>query len=264
MQGRRLGGGAAACRGRRARGMPRPAPPCPVRTSNQCSPLPCPAPQQFIIRPDCRAAAAAAPSTAAAPPPCRRRRGGQYHIVSAAPHPSPAAGHQRSAHRGGGAARCRGRARPVIPARERCRHGHGHRRGCGAAHRDPQPQGARECGPRTLHVQHMHNARRTCNCTCSACAHAPATHAHALRQPQDAATPWTRTVHHPSPPPPRARTQEYTRKKIADFLHSHTAYELIPESGKVVVLDVDLPVRQAFHALHEQVGPGLDAPDRVA
>eukprot|EP00198_Chlamydomonas_reinhardtii_P013855 XP_001703192.1 predicted protein [Chlamydomonas reinhardtii] len=46
--------------------------------------------------------------------------------------------------------------------------------------------------------------------------------------------------------------QEYTRKKIADFLHSHTAYELIPESGKVVVLDVDLPVRQAFHALHEQ------------
>lgn len=48
-------------------------------------------------------------------------------------------------------------------------------------------------------------------------------------------------------------TQEYTRKKVADFLHSHTAYELIPESGKVVVLDVDLPVRQAFHALLEQV-----------
>ena len=49
--------------------------------------------------------------------------------------------------------------------------------------------------------------------------------------------------------------QEYTRKKISDFLHSHTAYELIPESGKVIVIDVDLPVRQAFHALHEQVGP---------
>jgi hypothetical protein len=48
--------------------------------------------------------------------------------------------------------------------------------------------------------------------------------------------------------------QEYTRKKIGDFLHSHTAYELIPESGKVIVIDVDLPVRQAFHALHEQVG----------
>ena len=32
------------------------------------------------------------------------------------------------------------------------------------------------------------------------------------------------------------------------------AYELIPESGKVVLLDVDLPMRQAFHALHEQGG----------
>jgi hypothetical protein len=39
---------------------------------------------------------------------------------------------------------------------------------------------------------------------------------------------------------------------VSDFLHGHTAYELIPESGKVVMLDVDLPVRQAFHALHEQ------------
>jgi hypothetical protein len=53
--------------------------------------------------------------------------------------------------------------------------------------------------------------------------------------------------------------QEYTRKKIADFLHSHTAYELIPESGKVVVLDADLPMRQAFHALHEQVLLGVRA-----
>jgi hypothetical protein len=44
----------------------------------------------------------------------------------------------------------------------------------------------------------------------------------------------------PPPPPP----QEYSCKKIRDFLHSHTAYELIPESGKVVLLDVDLPVRQ--------------------
>ncbi len=79
-------------------------------------------------------------------------------------------------------------------------------------------------------------------------------------------------IHNPKEP-------EYTRKKVAtdlsvflhlsqalfltafpnifqvsDFLHGHTAYELIPESGKVVVIDVDLPVRQAFHALHEQVG----------
>lgn len=39
---------------------------------------------------------------------------------------------------------------------------------------------------------------------------------------------------------------------IHDFLHAHKAFELIPESGKVVVLDVDLSVRQAFHALYEQ------------
>jgi hypothetical protein len=49
-------------------------------------------------------------------------------------------------------------------------------------------------------------------------------------------------------------SQDLTKKKVSDFLHGHTAYELIPESGKVVLLDVDLPVRQAFHALHEQVG----------
>lgn len=46
---------------------------------------------------------------------------------------------------------------------------------------------------------------------------------------------------------------------MSDFLHAHSAYELIPESGKVVVLDCDLPVRQAFHALHEQVqGPACN------
>ena len=44
----------------------------------------------------------------------------------------------------------------------------------------------------------------------------------------------------------------YTRKRVRDFLSNHTCYELIPESGKVVLLDIDLPVRQAFHALHEQ------------
>ena len=54
----------------------------------------------------------------------------------------------------------------------------------------------------------------------------------------------------PLPPP---WFQDLTKKKVSDFLHAHTAYELIPESGKVVVLDCDLPVRQAFHALHEQV-----------
>ncbi|KAK9867655.1 hypothetical protein WJX84_008764 [Apatococcus fuscideae] len=44
----------------------------------------------------------------------------------------------------------------------------------------------------------------------------------------------------------------YTRKKIREFLCIHTAYELIPESGKIIMLDADLPMRQGFHALHEQ------------
>uniref|UniRef100_A0A7S0WNV7 CBS domain-containing protein n=1 Tax=Pyramimonas obovata TaxID=1411642 RepID=A0A7S0WNV7_9CHLO len=47
-------------------------------------------------------------------------------------------------------------------------------------------------------------------------------------------------------------TPEVTRARISEFLHRHTAYELIPESGKVVVLDTSLPVQQAFHALFEQ------------
>lgn len=46
--------------------------------------------------------------------------------------------------------------------------------------------------------------------------------------------------------------QAATRKKVRDFLASHTAYELIPESGKVVLIDVDFSVRKAFHALSEQ------------
>ncbi len=52
----------------------------------------------------------------------------------------------------------------------------------------------------------------------------------------------------------QADDPEYTRRKVKDFLLTHTAYELIPESGKVVLLDSALPIRQAFHALHEQVG----------
>jgi len=44
----------------------------------------------------------------------------------------------------------------------------------------------------------------------------------------------------------------FTRRKVKEFLSHHSAYELIPESGKVVLLDVDLPLRQAFHALYEQ------------
>ncbi|CAM6101562.1 unnamed protein product [Calypogeia fissa] len=43
-----------------------------------------------------------------------------------------------------------------------------------------------------------------------------------------------------------------SRQRIADFLLRYTAYDLLPESGKVVALDVMLPVKQAFHALYEQ------------
>ncbi|XP_047319386.1 sucrose nonfermenting 4-like protein isoform X2 [Impatiens glandulifera] len=45
---------------------------------------------------------------------------------------------------------------------------------------------------------------------------------------------------------------EFSRLRISDFLSSHTTYELLPESGKVIALDIDLPVKQAFHILHEQ------------
>ncbi|KAL6784463.1 SNRKBG1 [Auxenochlorella protothecoides x Auxenochlorella symbiontica] len=58
---------------------------------------------------------------------------------------------------------------------------------------------------------------------------------------------------HPGPGPMAdAEEPAHTSRSIHDFLGSHTAYELIPESGKVVLLDVDLPMRQALHALHEQ------------
>ncbi|KAG9132788.1 hypothetical protein Leryth_014061 [Lithospermum erythrorhizon] len=43
-----------------------------------------------------------------------------------------------------------------------------------------------------------------------------------------------------------------SRLRISGFLSSHTAYELLPESGKAIALDVELPVKQAFHILHEQ------------
>ncbi|AES91833.2 putative CBS domain, immunoglobulin E-set [Medicago truncatula] len=43
-----------------------------------------------------------------------------------------------------------------------------------------------------------------------------------------------------------------SRQRISTYLSMRTAYELLPESGKVVTLDVDLPVKQAFHILHEQ------------
>ncbi|KAJ6848271.1 sucrose nonfermenting 4-like protein [Iris pallida] len=45
---------------------------------------------------------------------------------------------------------------------------------------------------------------------------------------------------------------EISRHHISVFLTSHTSYELLPESGKVIALDVNLPVKQAFHILYEQ------------
>ncbi|XP_011071458.1 sucrose nonfermenting 4-like protein [Sesamum indicum] len=45
---------------------------------------------------------------------------------------------------------------------------------------------------------------------------------------------------------------EISRHRIAVFMSTHMAYELLPESGKVIALDVELPVKQAFHILHEQ------------
>ncbi|KAL1803790.1 hypothetical protein ACET3Z_032437 [Daucus carota] len=45
---------------------------------------------------------------------------------------------------------------------------------------------------------------------------------------------------------------EVSRHRISVFLSTHTAYELLPDSGKVIALDVNLPVKQAFHILHEQ------------
>ncbi|XP_031376692.1 sucrose nonfermenting 4-like protein isoform X2 [Punica granatum] len=44
-----------------------------------------------------------------------------------------------------------------------------------------------------------------------------------------------------------------SRLRVSAFLSAHTAYELLPESGKVVALDINLPVKQAFHILYEQL-----------
>ncbi|KAL6142615.1 hypothetical protein ACLB2K_060892 [Fragaria x ananassa] len=49
---------------------------------------------------------------------------------------------------------------------------------------------------------------------------------------------------------------EVSRDRIAVFLSTHKVYELLPESGKVVALDVGLAVKEAFHILYEQGIPG--------
>lgn len=43
-----------------------------------------------------------------------------------------------------------------------------------------------------------------------------------------------------------------SRRQINEFLTSHTVYEILPDSGKVVVLDLSMPIKRAFHVLHEQ------------
>jgi CBS domain-containing protein len=48
---------------------------------------------------------------------------------------------------------------------------------------------------------------------------------------------------------------QISRHRISGFLSTRRAYELMPDSGKVIALDVDLPVKQAFHILHEQGVP---------
>ena len=54
----------------------------------------------------------------------------------------------------------------------------------------------------------------------------------------------------------RPRQGPATRGAAREFLARHTAYELIPESGRAVALDADLPARAALHALHEQGASG--------
>jgi hypothetical protein len=41
------------------------------------------------------------------------------------------------------------------------------------------------------------------------------------------------------------------RKFISRFLENHNCYSVIPDSGKIVVLDIALRVKSAFHALEE-------------
>ncbi|KAE8677707.1 Sucrose nonfermenting 4-like protein [Hibiscus syriacus] len=45
---------------------------------------------------------------------------------------------------------------------------------------------------------------------------------------------------------------EVSRHRLATFLSRHTAYELLPDLGKVIALDVHIAVKQAFHILHEE------------
>jgi hypothetical protein len=66
----------------------------------------------------------------------------------------------------------------------------------------------------------------------------------------------------PAAPAAQADEPAYTRNRVREFLRGHSCYELIPESGKVVLLDMGLPIRQAFHALHEQARAPAPGPPR--
>jgi CBS domain-containing protein len=45
--------------------------------------------------------------------------------------------------------------------------------------------------------------------------------------------------------------KQEAKRVIANFLKTHTVYQLLPRSGKVVVFGVDIPVKLAFYALTE-------------
>ncbi|CAM0878219.1 unnamed protein product [Alopecurus aequalis] len=45
---------------------------------------------------------------------------------------------------------------------------------------------------------------------------------------------------------------QISRCRVAEYLNAHTVYDLLPDSGKVIALDINLPVKQSFHILHEQ------------
>ncbi|KAL6197494.1 hypothetical protein ACLB2K_033102 [Fragaria x ananassa] len=48
---------------------------------------------------------------------------------------------------------------------------------------------------------------------------------------------------------------EVSRNRISGFLSRHIAYDLLPDSGKVIALDANLPVKEAFHILYEEAVP---------
>ncbi|XP_066366287.1 sucrose nonfermenting 4-like protein [Miscanthus floridulus] len=45
---------------------------------------------------------------------------------------------------------------------------------------------------------------------------------------------------------------QISRCCVSEYLNLHTCYDLLPDSGKVIALDINLPVKQSFHILHEQ------------